>query len=228
MHIKKVLFKIARSRFAAYFVGFAFAHFTRLMPLERHLENRQIIVFKHPAPSWQTHWLGVPKRRLRSLAALDLNDAETQQIILAVYQGLLKTAVSLNLPSFAILVNGGSYQDVPQLHFHLISGPTASGKTWEPEQYALPAVATEITQNDCAIAYPHPVSSRDFHFIIVPQPSDKPFHKTDFTQPEEWEVVTAVLQLAQHLITQHNLPAYRLQLNRPQSQSAPMTFHLLT
>ncbi len=228
MHTKSILFKIARSQFAAYFIGFAFAHLTRLMPLERLWENERVIIFKHPVPSWQTHWLGVPKKRLRSFALLNFEDTDTQELILAVYEGLVKTAVSHNLASFSILVNGGSYQDVPQIHFHLISGPTTSGQQWKPEQYTPPTANTKITRNQQAIAYPHPTPASDFHFMITPEHSINSLPKIDFSQCAAQGEITAVLHLAQHLITQHTSPAYRLQINTCPDKTTPLTFHLIT
>ena len=131
MNLKSVLFKIACSRFAAFFIGFAFEHLTALMPLQRLRENERVILFKHPAPSYQTHWLAIPKKRIRSFNAIDFENSAMQQTILDLYNGLVKTAVSHNLTTYTIVVNGGHYQDVPLLHFHLISGLTASGKEWE-------------------------------------------------------------------------------------------------
>ncbi|KAA3659332.1 MAG: HIT domain-containing protein [Chloroflexi bacterium] len=227
MKLKPILFKIARSRFAEYFIGFAFAYLTRFMPLDRLWESKRVVVFKHPVPSWQTHWLGVPKKRVRSFAALDFEDEETQALILEVYEGLVKTAVSHNLPSFSILVNGGSYQDVPQIHFHLIDGPTISGQNWEPEKHIPPASSTEIVQNDSAIAYSHPSSTSDFHFIVTSQQSH-PFGKNDFAQAKTGKEITAVFQLAQNLITQHNPPGYRIQINLIKNETTPLTFHLVT
>ena len=43
MKLKSLLFKIARSRFAEFFIGFAFAHLTRLMPLDRLWESKQAV-----------------------------------------------------------------------------------------------------------------------------------------------------------------------------------------
>jgi diadenosine tetraphosphate (Ap4A) HIT family hydrolase len=138
MNLKRVLFQMARSQFAAFFVGFAFEHLTALMPLERLWENKQGIIFKHPAPSYQTHWLAVPKMRIRSFAAIDFADNDVQQTILELFEGLVKTAVSHNITPYTIIINGGHYQDVPQLHFHLISGLTAAGKQWEPNLTGIP------------------------------------------------------------------------------------------
>lgn len=227
MHIKTALFKIARSRYVGYFIGFSFAHLTSWMPLAKGPENQRMIVFKHPVPTWETHWLGVPKKQIPSFSSLDLEDTDTQQTILAVYHGLLATAVSHHLPTFSILVNGGAYQDVPQLHFHLIAGPTTSGLQWDPERYAPPAPNADIIGNDHAIAYSHPSPARSLHTIITPKQVTGPLHKNDFSQPTERQTLTAVLQLAHRLITTHNPPAFRLQFNCDQTLNEPLTCHLL-
>lgn len=111
--IKRWLFKLARSRVSGYFIGYAFQYATHLMPLDRLLENEYIIVFRHPVPSWATHCLAVPKRRIPSLLVLDSQSLYVAEILCMLVQ------VAQEMSSYTILVNGGEYQDVPQLHFHL-------------------------------------------------------------------------------------------------------------
>ena len=148
MSLKRILFKIARGRFATFFIGFAFEHFTALIPLQRLWENERGIIFKHPAPSYQTHWLAVPKKRICSFTAIDFADNEMQQTILELVERLMKTAVSHHLTTYSIIINGGSYQDVPQLHFHLISGATVSGEQWEPNPSGIRLKACDVGSDE--------------------------------------------------------------------------------
>jgi hypothetical protein len=49
------LFKLARSRFASVFIGFAFAHMSAAIPVHRLRETSTLLAFYHPKPSCAVH-----------------------------------------------------------------------------------------------------------------------------------------------------------------------------
>lgn len=114
----RLLFQIARSRFGEFVVGWSFEHMTDFMPVSRILETDRIIAFRHPVPMHKVHILIAPKRKVRSL--LELKDEEVVNEIVRVVQRLVND-LRLEKKGYRLIVNGGSYQDVRQLHFHLIS-----------------------------------------------------------------------------------------------------------
>jgi histidine triad (HIT) family protein len=119
--ISKVLFMIARSRFGDAIIGWSFAHLTALFPVDRLYETDAVLAFYHPRPAYPLHILIVPKRAIGSF--LDLTEADTPVLteVVAAAQHLVRE-LRLKEPGFRLMVNGGPYQDVGQIHFHLISG----------------------------------------------------------------------------------------------------------
>ncbi|MCP4425376.1 MAG: HIT domain-containing protein [Chloroflexi bacterium] len=118
--IRRALFALARSRFAGWIVSWIFTHMSFVIPVERLRETDKLIAFHHPKPSHPLHILLVPKRKLPNIMAIKPADAD-------FFAGLYRTVQELVLefdlekPGYSLIVNGGAYQDVPHLHFHLIS-----------------------------------------------------------------------------------------------------------
>ena len=88
------------------------------IPVKRLRETEMLMAFYHPKPSCKFHVLLVPKKAVASLKEFDSSDS-------AFLTDLYSTAQSLvdefHLSAYRLIVNGGEYQDFPQLHFHLIS-----------------------------------------------------------------------------------------------------------
>jgi histidine triad (HIT) family protein len=114
------LFRVARSPFARHLIGWLFAHLSFLIPVQRLRETDTLLAFHHPKPSYPIHILLVPKKALPTLAALTPSDAP---FLVDLFQTVQSLALELNLDSqgYRLIANGGAYQGVPQLHFHLIS-----------------------------------------------------------------------------------------------------------
>ena len=120
--MKELLFNIARSDAASHFIRYAFENLTPLMPLDRVVNTPKTVVFRHPVSQWQQHLLAVPKKSIRSFTFLDLNNPTYVEYLKDLLKATQQAASEQKFKSFAILLNGGRYQDVPQLHLHLISG----------------------------------------------------------------------------------------------------------
>ena len=67
------------------------------------------------------HVLIVPKRACASLMELSAQDARFLADLVETAQSLVRE-LGLENKGYRLVVNGGEYQDVGQLHFHLISG----------------------------------------------------------------------------------------------------------
>ena len=117
--MRRILFALARRPLLAGLVGRVFAQASFLLPVRRLRETPRLLAFRHPRPCYPVHILIVPKKALRNLAALTPADGPLLAEMLAVAAEL---AGSLGLSGWQVVANGGGYQDVPQLHFHLISG----------------------------------------------------------------------------------------------------------
>lgn len=91
-----------------------------LIPVNRLRETETLIAFHHPKPSHPTHILLVPKRPLSNMLAIQTSDADFLSDVFQTVQSLV-AEFQLDKGGYNLSVNGGSYQDVPHLHFHLIS-----------------------------------------------------------------------------------------------------------
>jgi histidine triad (HIT) family protein len=81
-------------------------------------ETETLLAFYHPKPSHNFHVLLVPKKAVSSLKELDGSDSA---FLVDLYSTVQSLVDEFHLSAFRLIVNGGEYQDFPQLHFHLTS-----------------------------------------------------------------------------------------------------------
>ncbi len=112
---------IARSSIGRFFVGWIFARMSFIIPVNRLRETDRLLAFHHPRPSYPVHILLVPKKAIGDLSDLQPEDNLFLTEVFQISQELIKE-LNLTPPGYRLIVNGGEYQDVPLLHFHLISG----------------------------------------------------------------------------------------------------------
>jgi len=99
-------------------IGWIFAHMSFAIPVKRLRETETLMAFYHPKPSYPFHILLVPKKAVPSLKELDPTDIT---FLTDLYFTVQNLADEFQLPAYRLIVNGGEFQDFPQLHFHLIS-----------------------------------------------------------------------------------------------------------
>lgn len=99
-------------------IGWMFEHMNFAIPVKRLRETETLMAFRHPQPAYPFHVLLVPKKSVASLADLDPADTTFLTDLYASVQSLVQ---EYQLPAYRLIVNGGEFQDFPQLHFHLIS-----------------------------------------------------------------------------------------------------------
>ena len=88
------------------------------IPVQRLRETKTLMAFRHPQPAYPFHVLLLPKKSVGSLADLDPADTAFLTDLYTAVQSLIQ---EYQLPAYRLIVNGGEFQDFPQLHFHLIS-----------------------------------------------------------------------------------------------------------
>jgi histidine triad (HIT) family protein len=115
-----LLLRFARSPFGRFLIGWIFAKMSFVIPVNRLRETETLLAFYHPRPSYAVHVLLVPKKTVASLMELAPEDAFLEDLF-RVAQELVKE-LNLEASGYRLVVNGGEFQDVPQLHFHLVSG----------------------------------------------------------------------------------------------------------
>jgi len=99
-------------------IGWIFAHMSFAIPVKRLRETETLLAFYHPKPAHQFHVLLVPKKSVTSLKEFDSRDSVFLTDLYSTVQSLVD---EFQLAAYRLIVNGGEYQDFPQLHFHLVS-----------------------------------------------------------------------------------------------------------
>lgn len=120
-----MLIKIARSRLGHWSVGLIMEYLSKLLPVDRLYETSLLLAFRHPRPEYPVHVLIVPKKAIRNFIQLiDHQEEFKSQFMVDLLHCVRQLVIDLDLEQrgYRLIVNGGQYQDVPELHFHLISG----------------------------------------------------------------------------------------------------------
>jgi histidine triad (HIT) family protein len=99
-------------------IGWIFARMSFVIPIKRLRETESLMAFHHPKPSYPFHIILVPKKAVKSLMDLDSKDSAFLTDLYSTVQSLVE---EFHLTAYRLIVNGGEYQDFPQLHFHLVS-----------------------------------------------------------------------------------------------------------
>jgi histidine triad (HIT) family protein len=118
--MKQLLFRLARIHSARRIVGWMFAHMSFAIPVKRLRETNTLIAFHHPHPGHSFHVLLVPKRPFSSLLDIPQDATDFLQDLLATVQSLVRE-YHLEDTGYRLITNGGAYQDIPHLHFHLVA-----------------------------------------------------------------------------------------------------------
>src|ERR1051325_8003290 len=95
-----------------------FEYMNFAIPVKRLRETETLLAFYHPKPAYLFHVLLVPKKSVVSLKEFDSSDSAFLLDLYATVQSLVD---EFQLAAYRLIVNGGEYQDFPQIHFHLIS-----------------------------------------------------------------------------------------------------------
>lgn len=114
------LFRLARWSPAGKLAGWVFAHLSFALPLKRLRETPSLLAFQHPKPAHAVHILIVPRRAIRGFEALTADDRVFLLELVQTVQNLV-AELGLEERGYRLVANGGSYQEIPQLHFHLIA-----------------------------------------------------------------------------------------------------------
>ena len=99
---------------------------TFAIPVQRLRETSSLLAFRHPQPAYTFHVLLVPKKAVASLSELDVSDTT---FLSDLFQNVQSLVAEFQLSAYRLVVNGGEYQDFPQLHFHLISEAGAGSRS---------------------------------------------------------------------------------------------------
>lgn len=122
---ESLLLRLLRSRLGSAVAANWFRRFSFALPFAKLWETPTLLAFEHPVPSHENHVLIVPKAAYPTLEeAVD----SSPEVFVEVYKLAIELVADMGLDAggYRVVVNGGSYQDVRLLHFHLISDDSPS------------------------------------------------------------------------------------------------------
>lgn len=94
---------------------------SNILPINRLRETNNLIAFHHPEPAYPVHILIIPKQSIANFMDLSPADAGLMMEIVQMVKSLVEE-LKLQEVGYRLIVNGGKYQSLPQLHYHLVSG----------------------------------------------------------------------------------------------------------
>jgi len=159
--VSKLLFRLSRNRYLDRVVCFGFANLSALLPVQRVCETEDVIAFHHPRPSWKRHILFVPKVAIPSLRDVKGTHVPVVRQLIVLALGVASRE-HFKRDGYAILANGGAYQDGGQLHVHLVS--PARERSYDCPD-AIPADV--LLETDVLTAFHHPRPRRSTHVVML-------------------------------------------------------------
>jgi histidine triad (HIT) family protein len=117
----QLVYAASKSRLLGPLIIWSIAHMSNFKPDQVISETDSLICFHHPQPGYPIHILLVPREDVRDLMQLDPEESVSLRDVFATVRDLVET-MNLQEQGYRLVVNGGKYQEFPQLHFHLISG----------------------------------------------------------------------------------------------------------
>jgi len=105
----------SRSQLAGLLASVLLQKSPRLMPRVV-LETDKTLVFKHPRPRHKVHYMFVPKRYIKNIGELSVDEREH---IVDLFACMVTCINRLAIHDYKIWSNGPGKQDVAYLHFHL-------------------------------------------------------------------------------------------------------------
>lgn len=227
-YMKEALFKIARSDFSSLFIGFTFEHLTPLMPLDRVAEDPRAIAFYHPVKHWDEHIVIVPKQAIKKFAAVDFDNKRDALVLNSVFQIAQKAADEKRMDRYTLLVNGGQYQDVPQIHFHLAAGEDKHGHSLGKETSSANHRSEIDTGVRTVVAYKSLEPTREIDIVLSPLHSVNSLSNLDLNNKNNRQTLLDILRASQSLVRILNLPAYTLLTNELGTDKSSLDFHLVS
>lgn len=118
--MKRIFLQLARLSVAHPIVRWLFTYMSFLIPTRRLRETAKWIAFHHPQPSYPFPVLIVPKQAYASLPEVPPQAIDFLRDLIDTTHSLVRE-FHLESGGYRLIATGGAYQDIPQLHFHLIS-----------------------------------------------------------------------------------------------------------
>jgi histidine triad (HIT) family protein len=122
------------------------------------VENAFVVAFPHPTPTFDDHLLVVPKKAIPTF--VDLLSPNNISHWVAILEAACQILKDRGWSEYSIGVNGGAYQDVAQVHFHIYRGMIHWRKLTDTN------LLNPILSEEGSRVYPHSDPKRKLHLVI--------------------------------------------------------------
>jgi len=116
-----LLYAFANTIPGRFLIRVIFPKMSFLIPTKRLRETDTLLAFHHSKPCHPMHILLMPKSETDSFQSIDANNTAFMTDLVSTAQSLVDE-FELAEKGYRLIVNGAEYQDIPHLHFHLVSG----------------------------------------------------------------------------------------------------------
>lgn len=194
--IKKLLFKIAKGFFMGKIVGNAFRYCSWAIPVKKVYNDKEILAFYHPRPSYENHMIISPKRAIKNLQQMKSDCFSKYLVKILEVAKDISEAHSEHADSFVIVANGGKRQEVQQVHFHMFTNHEIVNG------YSVQKEAGEVFFADkysCVLGHPNP--NWEIHFVMKPMLSFRTVENEEY----KYKYYRSVLQSIDLLNVEFNI-----------------------
>jgi histidine triad (HIT) family protein len=120
-NLRSLLGKLARGYLFAKMISLIAAHASFLIPGRRIAETAHWYALRHPQPEYPVHILIIPHMVIPDWLSFPVSNPVIYSEFVELSQQLIREE-GLEKRGYRLILNGGGYQSIPQLHFHLVSG----------------------------------------------------------------------------------------------------------
>ncbi len=115
-----LLHQFGRSKSVQRLIAWLIRSVPNLLPIQLLYLSHNLVAFSHPQPLYPFHVLIIPRAKIVNLQALSSADAPLLEECLSAILHIV-SQYELSNCGYQVIVNGGEFQQFPQVHFHLIS-----------------------------------------------------------------------------------------------------------
>lgn len=112
--------KISQKPFFAKVIRWMIVNLNSLFLGDKIYQTDHLFVVRHPKPAYKIHYLILPKDQIANVNEIEADSMFWNEVPGAI-QSLVDNTIGNN-DGYRIITNGGSYQEIPILHIHFVSG----------------------------------------------------------------------------------------------------------
>lgn len=193
--VKQLLFRLAKSKWMGKAAGLAFRWCPWAIPVKKLYRSKTVLAMEHPRPAYPNHVILSPRAPIPDLLSLGRDPSPVYRE--ALWESLVQviSEQSAYRDGFTLVANGGTRQEVGQVHFHLFTGHEWFSGT-------KPELGQAVKQREeCIAAYLHPAPEWDIHLLLLSDARSSGSREA----PAAGKVFSAALQMLPKLVESYPL-----------------------